>query len=58
LLRIANTPGNVDDGLDKIRQFVSAARGMRVPREAIYHIDSVAKEERRVEFFTSVKKKD
>lgn len=58
LLRVANTPSNVDDGLDKIRQFVSAARGMRVPREAIPHIDSVAKEQRRLEFFASVKKND
>lgn len=58
LLRIANTAGNVDDEVDRIRQFVSAAQGMRVPREAIQQIDSTVKEQRRLDFFTSLTKSE
>lgn len=58
LLRIANTPDNVDDSVEAIHRFVTAARGLRVPRESIQHIDSAAKEQRRLEFFASVKKND
>jgi len=57
LLRIANSPNNVDDELGRIRQFVTAARGKRVPREAIQQINSEVKEQRRLAFFCSVTKK-
>jgi glycosyltransferase involved in cell wall biosynthesis len=56
LLRIANSPDNVDDESDRMRQFVAAVRGMRVPREAIQQIDSTVKEQRRLDFFRSVMK--
>jgi glycosyltransferase involved in cell wall biosynthesis len=54
LLRLPNTPDNVEDQSAAIRQFVAAARGMRVPRADIQQIDLGAKEQRRLEFFKSI----
>jgi hypothetical protein len=51
VLRIANSETNVDDEIDRVDAFVQAARGQRIPREAVAHIDYTAKEGQRLELF-------
>ena len=50
-LRIANTETNVTEALDAIDAFVTASRGVRVPREAVAHIDVRVKEGQRLALF-------
>ena len=51
VLRIANTETNVTDALDEIDAFVTRSRGVRVPREALAHIDFGVKEAQRLALF-------
>jgi hypothetical protein len=50
-LRIPNTETNVTTDLQRIEAFVEAARGRRVPRSAVGHLDTGVKEARRLVFF-------
>lgn len=50
LCRIPNTPGNVADHLEEIRDFVARMQGVRVPRKAIAHLDAGRKERDRLQF--------
>jgi len=50
LCRIPNTPDNVVTHLGQIRDFVTRMRGVRVPREAIAHLDAAGKERDRLQF--------
>jgi glycosyltransferase involved in cell wall biosynthesis len=54
VLRIANTETNVVDELGRIDAFVGAARGVRVPRSAIAHLDVRHKEAQRLSLFESL----
>lgn len=54
LLRLANTPENVAAGLDDIREFAARMGGVRVPREAVEHLDVRRKERTRLDFLESV----
>ena len=51
VLRIPNTETNVIDALDAIDAFVTGSRGVRVPREAVAHIDVKVKEGQRLALF-------
>lgn len=51
LLELPNTTDNVESSRDRIVEFVRQARGMRVPRDAIRHLDYSEKERLRIEFF-------
>lgn len=53
LLRLANTPDNVAAGLGEIRDFVARMKGVRVPREAVEHLDVRRKERARLDFMES-----
>jgi hypothetical protein len=53
LLTIPNTPSNVEDSIDLIRSFVDRARGERVDRSSIAHLDLRVKEEERLDFLSS-----
>lgn len=50
ICRIPNTPDNVVDHLEEIRDFVARMQGVRVPREAIAHLDAGRKERERLQF--------
>lgn len=54
LLRLPNTPDNVDSNLNKIENFVLNWRGKRVPRYAIEHLDAKVKEEQRIAFMKEI----
>lgn len=54
VLRLPNTEGNVAEGLEAIDEFVRSASGLRVPRDAVAHIDVSAKEGQRLELFDSL----
>ncbi|MFP6667571.1 MAG: glycosyltransferase family 4 protein [Pirellulales bacterium] len=54
LLRLPNTPRTIEENIDAIRQFVERAKNMRVPREAIGHLDIRQKERKRLFFFESI----
>lgn len=54
LLRLPNTPDNVAISLDYIRRFVTRMRGVRVPREAVEHLDVRRKERKRLDFMEDV----
>lgn len=54
LLELPNTEDNVESHLGEIRAFVERMRGIRVPREAVAHIDDARKETARLEFFAEV----
>ena len=56
LLRLPNTPENVEEQGGEIRRFVAAAKGMRVAREEIRQIDLRVKEKQRMEFFEAVQR--
>jgi glycosyltransferase involved in cell wall biosynthesis len=49
-LRIPNTEANVTTDIRRIEAFVEAARGRRVPRAAVAHLDAPAKEAQRLDF--------
>ena len=51
VLKIANTPTNVVDELDRIDGFVHGARGSRVPRARVAQIDTSVKEGQRLALF-------
>ena len=51
VLRIANTESNVVDELPRIDAFVERARGLRVPRSHLAHLDVAHKEEQRLALF-------
>jgi len=50
-LKIENTEKNVIDAGDVIDAFVAQARGLRVPRSAVAHIDVAVKEAQRLALF-------
>ena len=54
LLRIPNTPDNVETHIDAIRDFVARWKGRRVPRRELEHLDHEHKEQQRLEFFERV----
>jgi len=54
VLRIANTPTNVVDELDRIDAFVHRCRGARVPRSSVAHIDTAYKEGQRLALFSDL----
>lgn len=54
LLALPNIEDNVESCLPEIRAFVGRMRGVRVPREAIMHVDSARKEAERLAFFEHV----
>jgi len=54
VMRIANTETNVVDEADRIDAFVNGARGLRVPRSLIEHLDVAVKERQRLEVFGEV----
>jgi hypothetical protein len=54
LLRLANTPTNVEDGIGAIREFLTRAVGQRVPRADVAHLDVHVKERIRLEFMERV----
>ncbi|MEK6247459.1 MAG: glycosyltransferase, partial [Planctomycetales bacterium] len=54
LLRLPNTVANIETNRDHIRAFMMRAKGMRVPRESIRHLDYSEKEQARVDFFERV----
>jgi hypothetical protein len=54
VLRIANSPTNVADELDRIDSFVNRVRGLRIPRSLVRHIDTSAKEAERLALFESL----
>ncbi len=51
VLRIPNTETNLTDAIDAIDAFVTRSRGVRVPREAVAHIDVRVKEGQRLALF-------
>ncbi len=53
-LELPNTEDNVTEGIDRIREFVATWHGKRVPRAEVEHLDSEAKEQRRLRFFEEV----
>ena len=53
-LRIPNTETNVTTDIQRIESFVEAARGRRIPRAALAHLDTEAKEARRLAFLRTV----
>lgn len=54
ILQLPNTPDNVSTQMARIQAFVEQAKGTRIPRADIAHIDSRQKELRRLEFFRSL----
>lgn len=54
LLELPSTPDNVMQNVALIEQFVLAARGQRVPREEICHLDTSVKEQQRLRFFNEI----
>ncbi len=50
-LRIANTETNILDESDRIDAFVRRARGTRIPRSSVAHIDVGSKERQRLALF-------
>lgn len=54
LLELPCSSDNVHSNIGVIKDFVRWARGKRVPREAIAHLDIAVKERRRLEFFDDV----
>jgi glycosyltransferase involved in cell wall biosynthesis len=52
--RLANTQGNVREGLAGIRSFVEGVRGRRVQRTEIAHLDVRVKEQARLRFIEEV----
>lgn len=54
LLQLPNSPSNVENCLDTIREFVNKAAGQRIPRADVEHLDSAIKEERRLEFLERI----
>ena len=54
ILMLPNTENNVITHLSEIDAFVDWARGRRVPREAVAHLDVRHKEQLRLEFFGEV----
>jgi glycosyltransferase involved in cell wall biosynthesis len=54
VLRIPNTEANVAENLQVIDGFVRSATSLRVPRDAVAHIDVGAKEGQRLELFRSL----
>ncbi len=54
LLELPCRSDNVHGNIEAIKSFVKWARGKRVPREAIAHLDIAVKERRRLEFFDDV----
>jgi glycosyltransferase involved in cell wall biosynthesis len=54
VLHIPNSPSNVEDALDEIDRFVVSARGRRVPRALIGHIDVPYKEQQRLALFADL----
>ena len=54
LLQLPNTPANVETHLDEIRHFVERARGARIPRADVAHLDVEAKEDVRLDFLARV----
>ena len=54
VLRIDNTETSIDDAIDRIDAFVCGARGMRVPRASVAHIDAAVKEGQRLALFADV----
>lgn len=54
LLELPNTESNVRDRLGEIDAFVAAQVGTRVARAQIQHLDSRAKERRRLDFLSTV----
>lgn len=54
VLRIANSESNVVDELARIDAFVRGSRGVRVPRDRVYHIDFARKEEQRLSLFDRI----
>lgn len=53
-LRIANTESNVVDEIDRIDAFVGAARGKRIPRSHLAHLETHAKERQRLALFDAL----
>lgn len=51
ILKIPNTPNNIIDSLQSIEEFVQTARGRRVAKHDINHLDVNFKEKQRIEFF-------
>jgi glycosyltransferase involved in cell wall biosynthesis len=51
ILRLPNTPDNIEANIPLIRRFVVQVKGTRVPRDSILHLDVRVKEVQRVEFF-------
>lgn len=56
-LRIPNTETNLTDAIDAIDAFVTRSRGVRIPREAVAHIDIRVKEEQRMALFDELVRK-
>ncbi len=54
VLRIANTETSVVDEIDRIDEFVIRARGVRIPRATVAHIDSGVKEQARLALFEDI----
>jgi hypothetical protein len=54
LLTLPNTEDNVEAGLGAIRDFVAKWSTLRVPREAVGHLDYAAKEATRLDFFRTL----
>lgn len=54
LLRLPNSPDNVDCNMEAIAQFVYSWKGKRVPREQVAHLDVKVKERQRMGFFRRV----
>jgi hypothetical protein len=55
ILELPNTPNNVARSLDRIKAFVDAWRGKRVPRERVLHLDTKIKEKKRLDFIAEVR---
>jgi len=54
VLRIPNTEANVAENLQAIDEFVQSAMSLRVPRDAVPHIDVSTKEDQRLALFESL----
>ena len=54
ILRLPNTPDNVQNYLSEIENFVKSWKGRRVSREEIMHLDYKYKENQRINFFRQV----
>jgi glycosyltransferase involved in cell wall biosynthesis len=54
LLQLSNTPRTIEENIDAIRNFVKQAKGTRVSREAIAHLDVREKESKRLFFLESM----